>query len=105
MWTSALLAGALAIFLAGPASAQTIDACEKIKDADAFNRCLAGFGPAANSQPLSHKVPNEGGVNSASKAHRAAAKSKAAAPVPAGAKITRSAQGRMRMEWLVPASR
>ena len=41
-----------ALFLAaslscGLASAQAsgIDDCEKIKDADSYNRCLAGFGP------------------------------------------------------------
>jgi len=105
MRSTGRLAGALAMFLAAPVAAQSIEACEKIKDADAYNRCLAGFGPAANSQPLSHQVPSEGGMKSANQERRATGGPKAAAPVPAGPRITRSAQGRMRMEWLVPASR
>ena len=38
------LAASLLCGLAG-AQAAGIDDCEKIKDADSYNRCLAGFGP------------------------------------------------------------
>lgn len=43
----AALALLLAALAAGaPAQAAGIDKCEAIKDADAYNRCLASYGPA-----------------------------------------------------------
>lgn len=37
---------------AAEASAATIKDCEKIKAADAYNQCLASFGPAAHEHEL-----------------------------------------------------
>jgi hypothetical protein len=47
----ALAAGAVALLLGGAAVAG-VASCEKIKDADAYNSCLASFGPAAGD----HKI-------------------------------------------------
>lgn len=40
------LGALIALAMTTPALAAADDACEKIKDADAYNKCLAGFGPA-----------------------------------------------------------
>jgi hypothetical protein len=39
------------------AAPQTIEDCEKIEQADAYNRCLASFGPEAREHKLSPNVP------------------------------------------------
>ena len=55
------LASALAVLLLGlaPAAAapRSISDCESIKEADAYNRCLAEFGPAARTGGVSRDVP------------------------------------------------
>jgi hypothetical protein len=56
-----LLAGAVllpALSAVGHAAPpRTIEDCEKIEAADAYNKCLAQFGPAAHEHALSHDVP------------------------------------------------
>jgi hypothetical protein len=39
------------------AAPRTIEDCEKIEAADAYNKCLAQFGPAAHEHALSHVAP------------------------------------------------
>ena len=83
----------------GEAAPRTIDDCEKIKDADAYNLCLAGFGPTRGQHNKSYPgLAREGGVTT---------------PRPRGGKVnarwrdpgdarasTRHANGgRMRMEF------
>ncbi len=47
------IAGAMALALApGKAAAASIKDCEKIKAADAYNQCLASFGPVAHEHEL-----------------------------------------------------
>jgi hypothetical protein len=41
--------------------------CEKIQEADAYNRCLAGFGPVAHEH---HLMPVPAGANQHTYAHR-----------------------------------
>ena len=58
--TRALAIGLAALFLAfAPAHAApgAISDCEKIAEADAYNRCLANFGPAARSGGVSREIP------------------------------------------------
>lgn len=60
-----VLAAGLLLALAGVACAapQSIGDCEKIADADAYNRCLAAFGPAMRPQKFTN-VPS-GATNTA----------------------------------------
>jgi hypothetical protein len=44
---SAVSAATLAAFAAAAAAPRSIADCEKIQAADAYNRCLASFGPVA----------------------------------------------------------
>ena len=58
--TRALAIGLAALLLAfAPAHAApgSISDCEKIAEADAYNRCLANFGPAARSGGVSREIP------------------------------------------------
>ena len=45
--------------LAGPAAAATIDDCEKISAPDAYNRCLASFGPKRGQRPPPGAQPRD----------------------------------------------
>lgn len=75
-----LLATGLVALLGGVATAQaqaTIGDCEKIQAADAYNQCLAKFGPAQKAQNLQPERPSDVKDNSAEAAasaggHRAA---------------------------------
>lgn len=49
-----------------PAAAATIQDCEKIKAADAYNQCLASFGPAAHEHELK---PVPAGIGSGQMMH------------------------------------
>ena len=53
------LAAALLVLaaLAAPARAAGIDDCEKISDADAYNRCLAAHGPAYRGARVKPMAP------------------------------------------------
>ena len=68
----------LALFVAGPVGAaavggpalaapRSIADCEKIEAADAYNKCLASFGPAAHEHRLSRVAP-QGAARSAARA-------------------------------------
>ena len=54
----------LAVFAATPARAEpprTIADCEKIQAADAYNQCLASFGPAAHERNMTADPEGSGG--------------------------------------------
>ncbi|RTL80325.1 MAG: hypothetical protein EKK29_19570 [Hyphomicrobiales bacterium] len=96
--TLALLLG---LILAAPASAgpRTIDDCEAIKDANAYNLCLASFGPTRGQHGASYPgVASEGekGGEKASGGKRATGRH--GSPRSAGASMSR-AGGRVRMEF------
>ncbi|WP_294533154.1 hypothetical protein [uncultured Rhodoblastus sp.] len=80
-----------------------VDSCEKIKDADAYNACLASYGPAAGAHPTI-RAPDRADVL---RPRRKGAKPEArtTAPPNHGPQITRKANGRVRMEILVPSGR
>ncbi|MGO9007842.1 MAG: hypothetical protein ACLQIQ_03400 [Beijerinckiaceae bacterium] len=45
------------------AAPRTIRDCEKIEAADAYNGCLAQFGPAAREHELKHVAPQDGSAS------------------------------------------
>ncbi len=98
-----VLALLMAATLAGaPASARPlkIDDCEAIKDANAYNLCLASFGPTRGQHGAAYPgVASEGEKRGggASRGKRAAARDPGPA-FPAGASLSRGG-GRVRMEF------
>ncbi len=59
-WMTTLGCFALPLILATTAEAQsTINDCEKIQAADAYNQCLAKFGPPAKSGNLEPERPGD----------------------------------------------
>lgn len=93
-----------ALLLATPASAgpRSIDDCESIKEANAYNLCLASFGPVRGQRgatyPGTATEGEKGGGKGASRGHAAGA-ARQAAPRGYGASVTRSGGGRVRMEF------
>lgn len=88
----AMLLGALAApALAAPRS---IADCEKIQEADAYNRCLASFGPTRGQHGATYPgVASEGGHSGSGRsAYRLA-------PHDGGARLSYGRGGRMRMEF------
>ena len=55
------------------ASAAGIDSCEKIKDADAYNACLASYGPAVGEHRFTAAPPAESGEREQASGAKAAA--------------------------------
>ncbi len=53
-------AALLILAFAAHAEPRKIDDCEKIQAADAYNQCLASFGPAAHEHDLSQDAPAAG---------------------------------------------
>ena len=51
------VAALLLAFAPAQAAPRSIGDCEKISEADAYNRCLAGFGPAAHGGRVSREIP------------------------------------------------
>lgn len=98
---SKILALLLGLILAAPASAapRTIDDCEAIKDANAYNLCLASFGPTRGQHGATYPgVASEGekGGGGASGGKRATGRHGWSRP--SGASMSR-AGGRVRMEF------
>ncbi|MGJ0425376.1 hypothetical protein [Methylocystis sp.] len=90
---AAFLVGLVAPALAAPRS---IDDCEAIKEADAYNRCLASFGPTRGERGATYPgVASEGG-------HSGKASGRSASR-PASrygrAELSRGRGGRVRMEF------
>jgi hypothetical protein len=73
---------ALASVALAHAAPQSINDCEKIADPDAYNRCLADFGPAAHEHHVSQDGPGASPV--------------AASPEQTGRRYGRHAGGRHR---------
>jgi hypothetical protein len=89
--------------LAAPAAAapRTINDCESIKDANAYNLCLASFGPMRGQHGANYPgVASEGGKRGggASAGNGRTARHEAAPAQPKGARISRG-NGRVRMEF------
>jgi len=70
----------LAVFSGSTALAEprTIEDCEKIQAADAYNQCLASFGPAAHEH--AHAADPEGAGGSSGRINNASADPEAAHP-------------------------
>ena len=93
-----LAVAAFLAVLAAPALAapRSIDDCEAIKEADAYNRCLASFGPMRGQHGATYPgVASEGGHSgkaSGRSASRPASRS-------GRAELSRGRGGRVRMEF------
>jgi hypothetical protein len=90
--------------LATPAEAgpRSIDDCESIKDANAYNLCLASFGPMRGQHGATYPgAASEGEKRgrSASGPGRRPAPRLAAPPLPRGARVSHGGNGRIRMEF------
>jgi hypothetical protein len=91
-----LFAAAVAFALAGPAAAapNSINDCEKIDAADAYNQCLALFGPAAHTHGASAKDFGGDGVGGGAAAAAAEEKANPEASVPvASSQASRGRRG------------
>jgi hypothetical protein len=92
----ALLVATLLSLLAPPAlsAPRSIADCEKIQEADAYNRCLASFGPTRGQHGATYPGVASEGVHGG--AGRSAYR---AAPRYGGAQFSYRRGGRMRMEF------
>lgn len=98
----ALAAAALIGPTTGEAGPRTIDDCEKIKEADAYNLCLAGFGPTRGQRNKSYPgMARESGATSATTSSPHGRKNSARwrDADEARASMRRAHGGRMRMEF------
>lgn len=87
-----LLATLLPAEWAGAAPRSIAD-CEKIQEADAYNRCLASFGPVRGQHSSIYPgVAIEGGKGKGAGSYRAA-------PRHSGAQLSQGRGGRVRMEF------
>lgn len=90
----AMVAGLLSVpALAAPRS---IDDCEAIKDADAYNRCLAAFGPTRGERGATYPGVASEGARSGKVSGRGAYRPR---PRFGGAQLSSGRGGRMRMEF------
>ena len=97
---------ALLTLLAFPQAARAgVDPCEKFKDADAYNNCLASHGPAVGEHRITRAPEGEDFSRPARRSLKAKAATKDKAPAPQGPQVTRKAHGRVRIEILVPSGR
>jgi hypothetical protein len=96
----------LALIAASPEAWAGVDSCEKIKDADAYNACLASYGPAAGAHPTIRAPEREDSFpRGRHKAEPSANSVRTRTPAKPGPQVTRKANGRLRMEILVPSGR
>jgi hypothetical protein len=89
---------------AAPEAAAGEDPCARFADADAYNNCLAGFGPVAAPAKAARGPAEEGASPKAlaPKFHSPQAKKPQA---PSGPQAKPAGRGRMRMEFMVPSAR
>lgn len=100
------VASACVLFSAAGAWAAGIETCEKIKDADAYNSCLASYGPAVGEHRFTRAPaaeneaePLRGGERKAGAGKSRAGKAVAGKPVAeATHSPKRQANGRVRIE-------
>jgi hypothetical protein len=111
-----MLAFVLMIAGAQAASAGS-DPCAKFSDADAYNNCLAGFGPVAGQHELSRAPPDEvrpdahgraagrksAGRKSAPQARRQQSRGRTNSDAASGPVARPLPHGRMRLEIMVPS--
>lgn len=96
----------LLMLVVGPQAALAgADPCEKFKDADAYNACLASHGPAVGEQRITRAPEREDYSRPARQSLKAKAADKAKAPPQQGPQVTRKANGRVRIEIMVPSGR
>jgi hypothetical protein len=93
----------LALIAASSAARAGVESCEKIKDADAYNNCLASYGPAAGVHPTVRAPERDDFARPSRRWAEPSAKSKP--PAKQGPQVTRKSNGRMRMEIFVPSGR
>ncbi|WP_206527429.1 hypothetical protein [Methylocystis sp. MJC1] len=96
-----VLLAILALFLASPALAgpRKIDDCEAIKDANAYNLCLASFGPMRGQHGASYPgIAAEGEKGTLGRSHAAKASASNRA-MGYGGNMFRARSGRIRMEF------
>ncbi|WP_442756357.1 hypothetical protein ACNHKD_06995 [Methylocystis sp. JAN1] len=96
------LALLVALALAAPAFAgpRTIDDCEAIKEANAYNLCLASFGPVRGQHGATYpRMASEGEKGAAGGKSRAGVPRSATAAHGYGAAISHTSGGRVRMEF------
>ncbi|WP_424363463.1 hypothetical protein [Methylocystis parvus] len=94
----------LALFVATPAFAgpRSIDDCEAIKEANAYNLCLASFGPMRGQHGASYPgVASEGqkGGGAKNRASASAGARHATASGGYGGAVSHTSGGRVRMEF------
>jgi hypothetical protein len=89
---------AAALLLPAPAEAapKSIADCEAIQEADAYNRCLASFGPMRGQRGAGYPGVATGGGKGGKGGSAAARRG---GGFPAGAQVTRGRGGRVRMEF------
>ncbi|MGD9545852.1 MAG: hypothetical protein AB7F41_17050 [Methylocystis sp.] len=79
------------------AAPRSIDDCEAIKDADAYNRCLASFGPTRGARGATYPgVASEGAPSGKGSGGRSAYRPRSRH---GGAQLSYGRRGRMRMEF------
>jgi hypothetical protein len=78
------------------AAPRSIDDCEAIKDADAYNRCLASFGPTRGERGASYPGVASEGARNGKASGRSAYRPR---PRFGGAQLSSGRGGRMRMEF------
>jgi hypothetical protein len=89
-----VIAGLSGAASAAPTAPRTINDCEKIQAADAYNQCLASFGPAAHEHRLSPVAPGmQTSPHAARQGGRRAVSRAAVQQRPSG--------GRQRMEFTI----
>jgi hypothetical protein len=82
-----------------------VESCEKIKDADAYNNCLASFGPAVGEHRVIRAPEGEDVSRPAHPSVRPKAAAREKTPAARETKVTRKPNGRVRIEILVPSGR
>jgi hypothetical protein len=77
------------------------DPCDRYTDADAYNNCLAGFGPAAGRKTYSKATAHERAAPRTRR--RALAKNHADDPAGQSLLVKPAREGRVRLELMIPA--
>lgn len=93
-----LICAALLLGAAAPATARSLDDCEKIKDWHAYNTCLASFGPRRGQRNVTNQPQAEGPEGRVYGGRKFGQRS-AARRGPAGLVVQRAANGRVRASF------
>lgn len=102
----AILAGLLIFAVqAGPATARSLDDCEKIKDWHAYNTCLASFGPRRGQRTVTGQPQADGPEGRVYGRGAKQAERRAAGRAVPGLSVQRVAGGRVRATFDVSGPR